>query len=477
MAGIGLNNVVVNTAPVHVGNSKYQESIGDEYVDVIVGVFFDGTMNNRKNTNARLENEKQKKGLRANKEIADKFISAKKEDTSYYNDHSNVSRIEPFYEEINEEKYKQFSLYIEGIGTENYKKDSPKLGGGMGMGPTGVRAKVLKGCEELGTKAKKYVKDLKVNRLTIDVFGFSRGAAAARNFVHEISQNKGQVKGIIGSTVIYYNVDNGALGEELLANSIEIKLLTVRFVGLFDTVASHGIFHDNDTKDLSLDAIKNARYTLQLAAADEHRENFRLTNIKSASGKGVELFLPGVHSDIGGSYKDGTEERDLIVRESISDATLKEDRTFLIKEGWFKPDLINVSSPIYISGYGGGYYIPGKLTGSRPNLTNRYSFIPLNLMGEKAFEKKVGFLTDDISENYPIISDLENVKARIDSYAKGEANELSFDDMNDRKLLLKLREKYFHFSAHYHDKALLSTIVPMKPHTENGVRIRKVNDG
>ena len=40
---------------------------------------------------------------------------------------------------------------------------------------------------------------------------------------------------------------------------------------------------------------------------DEFRENFDLTNIDSAGFKGLEITLPGVHSDIGGSYRNYTE--------------------------------------------------------------------------------------------------------------------------------------------------------------------------
>ncbi len=45
-----------------------------------------------------------------------------------------------------------------------------------------------------------------------------------------------------------------------------------------------------------------------MAESDEHRVNFRLTNINSAGSRGTEKFLPVVHSDIGGSYVDGVDE-------------------------------------------------------------------------------------------------------------------------------------------------------------------------
>ncbi|MGS0528326.1 hypothetical protein ACU8V7_27075 [Zobellia nedashkovskayae] len=44
-----------------------------------------------------------------------------------------------------------------------------------------------------GKKIKSFKKK-QINTLTIDVYGFSRGAAAARNFVHEIHKEKEVLK-------------------------------------------------------------------------------------------------------------------------------------------------------------------------------------------------------------------------------------------------------------------------------------------
>ena len=92
-----------------------------------------------------------------------------------------------------------------------------------------------------------------------------------------------------------------------------VEDLVINFIGLFDTVASYGVAHYNDTSDLSLDAIRVARKVVHIAAGEEHRKNFRLTNIASAinAGVGIELFFPGVHSDIGGGYTDNYTEREL----------------------------------------------------------------------------------------------------------------------------------------------------------------------
>lgn len=59
----------------------------------------------------------------------------------------------------------------------------------------------------------------------------------------------------------------------LLAAAVEVK-----FVGLYDTVASHGL-------KLSL-----AENVVQLAAAEEHRANFRLTYILPLQKAHLEVF-------------------------------------------------------------------------------------------------------------------------------------------------------------------------------------------
>jgi hypothetical protein len=106
-------------------------------------------------------------------------------------------------------------------------------------------------------------------------------------------------------------------------------VVTIKFVGLFDSVSSYDETGDepgdagwkakagrhardgdkeflNDVPELHLnfDPDPQVSRVVHLAAADEYRLNFSLTTIASAlrQGKGFELRLPGAHSDIGGGY-------------------------------------------------------------------------------------------------------------------------------------------------------------------------------
>ncbi|ELY2018817.1 DUF2235 domain-containing protein, partial [Flavobacterium psychrophilum] len=188
---------------------------------------------------------------------------------------------------------------------------------------------------------------------------------------------------------------NGRLGLLLTEAGITIDELVIRFVGIYDTVPHHGLSQDNDIRDLGLNTIASkAQYTVHLVAGDEHRLNFSLIDIRSITGKiggghskkGVELYLPGVHCDVGGSYVEGRPEvnerlmvSSLSILNAIDYADLSEEKKRLVEEGWFKPhelsthfdDLIRTQINMKIA---------KVLKSERQHLSNQYSFIPLHIM-------------------------------------------------------------------------------------------------
>ncbi len=467
-----LSGINVQTAPVFVGNAEYEELTPEDAVNVTVGVFFDGTQNNRKNTAARIEHEKAVSDPTRNDTIADRYIF--EEGSSYENDYSNVSRGEPHYEKKDEEQHKQLSVYIEGIGTENYGEDSWFPGVALGQGETGVPAKVKKGCEDVAKEIHKSLKDggiFNIHTLTVDTFGFSRGAAASRNFVHEITKRKDQIKSVIPGgrysppTIIRYEVNFGPLGEFLKEKGIEVKTLIVRYVGLYDTVASYGLTHGSDTQELHLNSISKAQHVFHIGADDEHRANFRRTDIKSAGSRGKEVLFPGVHSDIGGGYLETESETAKVVFKSHFLYKGRAERQYLIDQGWYHPDELVLDD------------WNGHLKATRESISNRYSFIPLHCMSEYGKNKNVDFKISKIREDYPIQEDiLVWTKGELDKYVAGNRAKLSFDNPSDRENIKKLRHDYFHFSAHY-DGRKLGFIYPNEPNREDGIRTRVVNEG
>uniref|UniRef100_UPI000CA746EE phospholipase effector Tle1 domain-containing protein n=1 Tax=Psychromonas sp. Urea-02u-13 TaxID=2058326 RepID=UPI000CA746EE len=132
----------------------------------------------------------------------------------------------------------------------------------------------------------------------------------------------------------------------------------VGFAGLYDTVLSYmasQLFKSANNK-LQQTAHKYANKVLHLAAAEEHRKDFPLHNIKASKSKGgEEYYLPGVHSDVGGSYNkadegkikketDPAKKEALLVFRNKEELTINQgqlwemeaDKQWLDTQGWYK---------------------------------------------------------------------------------------------------------------------------------------------
>jgi uncharacterized protein (DUF2235 family) len=216
------------------------------------GVFFDGTGNNLANA-------------------AQSIDSAP----------TNIAKLYLLY--LQKPEWHVSAKYIVGVGTKAGQADSDI---DMAIAYT-IGDKV----KQAITDAAKFFETYKNAPIGIlDVFGFSRGAAAARHFVNEVHRlNKQDPKHFGGPQ------------------------LKVRFLGLFDTVGSIGIPGDNsqklyDGEEFILDINPNAvLYAYQLTARHEQRKYFPLSSIYTAAGQAPaphfeEVELPGAHSDVGGGY-------------------------------------------------------------------------------------------------------------------------------------------------------------------------------
>ncbi|MBZ4037319.1 DUF2235 domain-containing protein [Flavobacterium sp. 17A] len=464
----------------------------DNMISVTLNIFFDGTQNNKTNTAA-----------------GKKHKSSNQLDDSYTNDYTNIAR---GYDAINPEAAFQKALYIEGIGTEDLEKDDVFPDVAMGMGSRGIVAKVVKACVKAPVELKEY-KNKKIDVLKINVYGFSRGAAAARHFLHiantpaliysNLPDNKVQVlapgyydgmedgdtKFIVSNCLLLEK--NGFLAACLLRNKFKIDEIEFDFVGLYDSVASHGVYHGNDVEDLHLKAIKKATFVVQLSSDDEYRENFDLTNIQSAGLHGLELTLPGVHSDIGGSYLNEAVEKSVLYykKESIynrmilhSDQEIKKFKEIVINEGWFSKRQIEsrifqkheLNRNVYEHSAEGKetFY---ALLGTR-QLYNTYDQIPLHLMFHFSQDRKVQYTASKLTETYSVkdefivkiknnlnryvnaCNDLRNSYIEIykgDLYDKESLNrdylwklkKIAYWDYLDLESTQKLRNQYLHWSV------------------------------
>lgn len=419
-------------------------------ISIRCSLFFDGTLNNRTNTQARKDNTKEYNATKSLWHRATGFGDGKG-DGSYENDETNIARMEPFIEEA--EGYDvSLKVYTEGPGTIDNRGDKT-VGYAIGAGLSGVEMKVWKAIFDAVGQIQKDRKPERfiINKLTFDVFGFSRGAAGARFCIHCLLHDKNRtIKKIL---------------EDL---GFQVETVEVCFAGLYDTVSSHGLSFSNDTSTLKLDAVRHAKKVVQLAAADEHRRNFSLTNIDSALCKGGDqYFLPGAHSDVGGSYLDGDSEEHVVFIGSRGDAI--EERKTWIADGWYKEDEIDPVS----TAAGPRRPVQERLGVVRKNIRNAYCLIPLKVMTRFARENGLNVkarLDKNASAQIKGFDELTKLEARIDAHLAGGSADSKPEAWHGRDpLLCKVRHDHMHVSAKYE--------FGLTPRFKKGKRYREQYDG
>lgn len=513
--------------------SELENSRDDKILkDFTFGVFIDGTMNNKYNTTARINWEKKR--LNENdttyneedhlkvyakkwQEVKDKKFNYRGDEyqyrygnVSYENELSNPAILFQNYSDKDIDIHK---IYTEGMGTNTladeqekvakYKTDDAFLGSGLGIGNAGIIDRVTRAVEQMAEKIKIDKTKEKINTITVDVFGFSRGSAAARHFIYEITSLPYHAKQS-GWDTIYYtdhsdrkvNIDssegfmlpsNGYLGYLLTQKGITFNRLMLRFAGLYDTVAHHGYFQYNDIKDLGLDSISKAKTVIHMTAGDEHRYNFSLSRINRKNNH-IELNLPGVHCDVGGSYIEGRPEGNapnttpdpagehiiaegVVSRSSTSnpEAGLKLFREKLIEEGWYK------DNQIYLKGESN--FFKTKYTYSlishRAYVSNQYSFIPLQMMCNYGVKNNLPFDNSSLLKshkfnNNSIFKDnvlfLNKIKGFLEAYAQ-QVEENPTKELHytiPKEDLMQLRNHYLHYNA------VVGLVNKPEPHRKRG---------
>ncbi len=117
--------------------------------------------------------------------------------------------------------------------------------------------------------------------ITLDIMGFSRGSAAARDFANTV---------VTRANSGYYRNLEGVNGACVQVN--------IRFMGLFDTVLSYAV------GSFTMGIPEAVQYVSQAVAVNEHRRDFPLESIESSyadrglSSNRTERGFVGAHSDI-----------------------------------------------------------------------------------------------------------------------------------------------------------------------------------
>ena len=439
--------------------SKPPEYQPENTIILYIGMFFDGTGNNRfnseslyytkvKGNNDRIKSSEiptQLSFTLTPEKIKEKDISKINISNrdSYWNPYSNIVKLYDLYKEKSEAKGKTHIIkqYVEGIGTEKYKEDS--IGGSsMGRGDTGIIAKVERGIKDLvKEKIATLPKDKKIYKIVFDVFGFSRGAAAARHFCNEVKKTAYYVtrtkqdpydrKGrILTKEKDLVKHAGGILGAELKKIGLKpyeetYNNIEIRFLGLFDTVVSDLVVKENIGYKLTqffngipiiaqeyLEDIKTnisglgIKKVFQIRANDEWRANFAYTPTED----GYTLHMLGAHSDIGGGYAELDKYTSIL---GFFDATKSDEEMFKQQEKirkyfidnnyckeneiWFEKIYEHTSgfaiesSPtetttIYKKKISDHYILK-----TSRYISNKYSLVPMYVMLQKAIDYGVPF--------------------------------------------------------------------------------------
>ena len=212
-----------------------------------------------------------------------------------------------------------------------------------------------------------------------------------------------------------------------------------------------------------------AEETVHLASADEHRTFFSLTDIASAGAKGREVYLPGVHSDIGGGYRDDGYEK-LVIYLGLKHHAAA-DRQRHLDAGWYTEEEIKLevmgrlhdNDPLLLA----------QLRVTRPGIRRQYNRIPLHLMVGYAKKKNIAFEAklERVEEVPAALGNVQdNIKTYVSQHDSLGTRTSKAEDWHDnnRGWLRELRHRYCHFSAHYSSP----TVVGHIPRIEGGERIR-----
>ena len=467
---------------------QQEERKNKKPLKIRISIFFDGTLNNRENIEEREKNSDIYKKNKTNDGV-----------NSYDNGRTNIAIMEPH---VITEKTDYagnydfvYKSYIAGQGALSGEEDTV-WGYALAIGKSGVPNRAEEGINKavgfiLGDTKNINPLENYIEKLTIDVFGFSRGAATARYAIHVLFN--GRISRIDDETgEVYYEWKPFFQRLNDFRYDINEADVEVCFAGLYDTVLSY-IGSQKlpwSSNVLQQKAVARAKKVLHLVAADEHRKDFPLHNIDSAVKKGVgeEYYLPGVHSDVGGSYnkaneiqlqkeadenkkvymlpsnegldiKEGKKIGDvLVLNEGTDRDRLEKDRNDLIQQGWYLSDEIKIAPKLVANSTNLDDTLPEyTLSARRQGISSAYCNIPLKIMAEYARKPEVKLkVSEKLEDRAQIIlkheDDLKDLEEKIRSYMSSTKHSKAEDwiaenEPRNNSQLKRIRHKHFHFSA------------------------------
>ncbi|MCU1760446.1 DUF2235 domain-containing protein, partial [Pseudomonas sp. 14P_8.1_Bac3] len=221
-----------------------EEEVEEQGITLRIGVFFDGTGNNRSNSETVAGCYARDVNLLEQAEDIQQFCQKHgytpdggTPDNSFGNDTSNVAKLYDLYADdsqrqlADEETIGYISVYLEGIGTRSGGADA-LFSQATGLGEQGVLARVAQSPAGILTEIQQFAwanPDREITSIEFDIFGFSRGAAAARHFANEVMK---------GNDSILASALTDAPGLVKDFNWHANTDVSINFIGIFDTAAA-----------------------------------------------------------------------------------------------------------------------------------------------------------------------------------------------------------------------------------------------
>lgn len=424
-----------------------------------VGVFFDGTGNNKVNDLPR-------------------------------NKASNIAKLSEWYENTDDELQliKHKMIYKNGVGTVDGGDNELA---GISMGEGGIE----RVHEAINDVAKFFDETPCAKEFIVDVFGFSRGAAQARHFVNELHDRAAGPDVKVGFVGLFDTVASFALDYWGLAGYEDgsgVKDGAGDNINRYEVRQYRGtrrqVVNPLDGMEIEapyyVDIIQPFNFHLsgysadeieQFVARDEIRENFPLTSLEPRNSARLrEKSYIGVHSDIGGGYSN---EEDAFVENYI--VKIKTQRrtyySFEIKEH-LTPSEVEAIKEEYEKL---GYLVSEKQRGietwlyGTKDVRKELSNVYLHHMYRKALLAGVPFTSLPNSSEYNVPDDLRD-------YAESVFNNERFPVEGEQAIYTKYvhqsyvekedRSPLYKVGAYLTDKAnvpetdRVRTVYPNEPH-------------
>ncbi|MHC8372619.1 type VI secretion system tip protein TssI/VgrG [Pseudomonas sp. MDT1-85] len=451
-----------------------EEEVEEEGITLRIGVFFDGTGNNRSNSemvagcyarDVNLEEEAEDIRQFCQKYGYDGKGSAP--DNSYGNDTSNVVKLYDLYSDDRnrqlaaEETIGYIPVYLEGIGTSSGEEDS-LYSQATGVAAQGVLARVEQCPALILDRIRRFERvnpDRKIARIEFDIFGFSRGAAAARHFANEVLKGEESLLAALLPA-------NESLFMEVFSWRTNTDV-SINFIGIFDTAAAvasmaDGDFsvHDANNPGVNLYLAPDiAKKIVHLVARDERRHNFSLNSAGAA-----DIVLPGAHSDLGGGYLPRIFERVLLSKPHRSEENVRLPSTESSSYRAAQFELVRLQDqlnlyglPLEVQTWAVEFSSSAKGDKNKwkhvyaaincwREVRNDLALIYLRIMRELAAKHDVPFaFIDAEDQKYALPVELQPIAKKLMAYALGETRRAGLS-LAEEELLV---QRYIHLSANW----------------------------